>query len=102
MVTGWRWTRDYYPTGLRLVRMLASVAGCPVLFGSWLSGRVRSARGLRAVDFDSRIERQQRLGEVPRVAGDALVANAEHRMRAIEAIKRRAAGPGNAFVAIGV
>ena len=60
------------------------------------------ARARRAVDFDTRIERQQGLGKVARVAGDALVADAKHRMRAIEAIERRAARAGNSLVAIGI
>ena len=55
-----------------------------------------------AGDLDGGIERDQGLREIAGIGGDALLGGAEHRMGAIEAFQRGAAGSRIALVAIGV
>jgi hypothetical protein len=65
-------------------------------------GERDGARALLADDFDGRVESHQGLGEVPRIGRDALVADAEDGMRAVESLHRGTARAWVALVAFGI
>ena len=62
----------------------------PVQLGE---GMVRDSLG--AGDIDLGVERDQRLREIARIGGDAVLADAEHGMRAVEAVSAAQPEPGS-------
>jgi hypothetical protein len=55
-----------------------------------------------ADDVDHRVERDQRLGEIPGIGGDAMIARAEHGMHAVVSVHGGAAAARVALVALGI
>ena len=56
----------------------------------------------RPIDFDLRIQRDQRLREIAGIRRDAFLAGAEYRVLTIKPVERRATRAGHAFVAVGI
>ena len=63
-------------------------------------GELHRPRTFGALHLQHRVERHQRLREIAGIGGDALVADAEHRMVAIDAVQRCATRSGHALVAL--
>src|SRR4051794_36504308 len=75
----------------RLLRRVLAIADVELA-----EGNLALAPGAQCVDY--RVQRRHRHAHVGRMRGDAVIAGAEDRVAAIEALERRTAGAGLALV----